>query len=95
MGLNQSLIYAVRDFVLNDITRVRVNQSVDVNSFVSKTVSFSVAIFEFNIPESIKTISQLEFYNSDGRLRASIGTNVDTTNNTRVKYSIRVRSGNW
>lgn len=72
------------------IKKVRVNENVVIDVFVIKTVDKDTLTIEFDVPNTVTSITKLETLDADNNILGTSNLYVTISNDTRFKYQVKV-----
>lgn len=72
------------------IEKVRVNENVVIDVFVIKTVDKDTLTIEFDVPNTVTSITKLETLDADNNILGTSNLYVTISNDTRFKYQVKV-----
>jgi|GEM_PF-3924134 len=74
----------------DEVKKVRVNGNVVLETFVIKEVDKDTVTIEFDVPNTVASITKLETLDADNNILGTSNLYVTISNDTRFKYQVKV-----
>ncbi|WP_022795783.1 hypothetical protein [Bavariicoccus seileri] len=74
----------------DEVKKVRVNGNIVIDAFVIKAVDNDTLTIEFDVPNTVISITKLETLDADNNILGTSNLYVTISNDTRFKYQLKV-----
>lgn len=74
----------------DEVRKVRVNGNTVIETFVIKSVDKDTLTIEFDVPNTVASITKLETLDADNNILGTSNLYVTISNDTRFKYQVKV-----
>lgn len=91
-SISESLLNDLRECALNNISYILINNSIKIESFITKSIKKNLLEIEYLIPKNlnIKSVNKVEIFNNNDELKSSIDLYVPFLDDIVLKHLIKI-----
>lgn len=94
-SISESLLTDLKQYTANSITKVRLNNSVIIDTFLFKNIRDNKLVIEYevNMTHEVSEITKIELCNSDGEAKSTLDVYVPVVEGVELKHVIDIEEG--